>query len=122
MHFGNPFANKDKEGFFDSAISLLRDGNHSLMRWWARKYNRPIQDPLLLGLSHHDIILEQMEDYIEHYLMETEGADVKDLKYFDLFPDEDPDGFEKFLAEAQTQTETLDEAYHLARRWQKEGR
>lgn len=80
-----------------------------------------MQDPLLQDLSPYDIILEQMEDYIEYFCDDREGVDVDSVEYFDVFPEEDPNGFDRFLARARKGSETLDEAYKLAREWMAAG-
>lgn len=33
-----------------------------LKGWWARKYNRPKQDPILLSMYYEELIIEYFED------------------------------------------------------------
>lgn len=117
---GDPFADKEKRDIYEAAYSRLTNSSYSLKKWWARKYNRPMQDPILLDLSPYDIILEQMEDYIEAFCEERDGVTLEELSFYDIFPEDDPNGFDKMLVEARKHTQTLDEAYRLVRGWMKE--
>ena len=62
-----------------------------------------------------------MEDMIESF-MESRELVIEELTYFEMFPEDDPQGFSRLLAEAEKATDTLDEAYDLARSWQKKAK
>lgn len=68
-----------------------------MKRWWSRKYNRPLNDPLLLEQSRADLELEWMEDHIEDRVAEIEDMTLEKVTYLDLWPEENADDYETIL-------------------------
>lgn len=67
------------EGIKNIARENLEDNTRLLMKWWANKYNLPLNHPLLLEQHEEELMLEYFEDNLfEEKLKEAKDQEEKE--------------------------------------------